>query len=294
MKQQRKVSNYSKKAWAALSFAVWVITINICVLGLAQAAQKQTVNYDVYAGGFHVVDAKLDVDLKTKNRYDLALEAKTQGFLRNLAPWDGVFRSEGWYDPKHGKARPQKHESITVWKDEHEEKQYYYNKDGSFREYRVKDDENDGSPRPVDEALTDQTTDVLSATLEVMEHVAKEKGCQGTSEVFDGKRRFQMIFRQSKQVTLTSNAYNVYSGPALECTIEVKPVAGDWHKKPRGWMSIQEQGRERGTMPTIWFAAVAPGAPAVPVKIRVKTEYGTLFMHMTGYQGEQKTLKLEE
>lgn len=59
-------------------------------------------------------------------------------------------------------------------------------------------------------------------------------------------------------------------------------------------MSIQEQGRERSTMPTIWFAKMAEGEPAVPVKIRVKTEYGALIMHLTHYKGAGKTLDLPQ
>jgi hypothetical protein len=47
-------------------------------------------------------------------------------------------------------------------------------------------------------------------------------------------------------------------------------------------------------MPTIWLAQMAPGEPAVPVKIRVKTEYGTLFMHLTGYKGAGKSLQLAQ
>ena len=66
--------------------------------------------------------------------------------------------------------------------------------------------------------------------------------------------------------------------------MEIKPVAGGWSEKPRGWLSIQEQGRDRGMMPTVWLANVSDDGPAVPVKIRVKTAYGTLFMHLAQYE----------
>ncbi len=133
--------------------------------------------------------------------------------------------------------------------------------------------------------MADNTTDVLSATLKGMNHIAAGGTCEGSDEIFDGARRYRIIFTNSQQVDLKKSEYNVYQGPATECTVEVKPLAGKWHKKPRGWMSIQEQGREKGKMPTIWFAQLAKGEPAVPVKIRVKTDYGALFMHLTGYEG---------
>jgi len=259
----------------------------------AFAEQKQRMRYDVYAGGIHAVEADLDVDLAAKDRYMLRLGAHTRGFLAKLAPWKGVFETKGWYDPKKDLPQPQIHYSDTTWKDENELTEFVYNKDGSFKEYRVTNEKEKG-PKPPEPELSDNTTDVLSATLKVMNHIAAGGKCEGTDEIFDGSRRYHLVFNNSKAVELEASRYNVYQGPATECTVEVKPIAGKWHSKPRGWMSIQEQGREKGKMPTIWFAQMAPGEPAVPVKIRVKTEYGALFMHLTGYQGAGQSLKLAQ
>jgi len=255
------------------------------------ADAKQLMHYDVYAGGFHVVSADLSVDFAKKTDYLLRLGAHTHGMFESLAPWKGVFQTEGWYDAKKEYPQPKIHFSDTTFREDKELTEFFYNKDGSFKEYRVTNNEKQNDPPPPDE-LTQGTTDVLTSTLKVMSHIAEGGKCEGTDEIFDGKRRYQIIFANSKQVEVPPSDLNVYKGPATECTIEVKPLAGKWHEKPRGWMSIQEQGRERGKMPTIWFAQMAEGEPAVPVKIRVKTEFGTLFMHLTGYQGAGQSLKL--
>lgn len=247
--------------------------------------------YDVYAGGFHVVAANLDIDLTKSGHYDLELGAHTRGFLGKLAPWKGVFETHGW----SGKSlQPEMHRSITTWRDEEEIQTYLYNKDGSFKDYSVKEHNKPLESPPRDKILTENSTDVLTGTLEVMEKLSAGGKCTGSSEVFDGKRRYRMIFKEQKRVELQASKYNVYAGPAVECTVEVEPVAGKWHEKPRGWMSIQEQGRKQGTMPTIWMAQVDEGQPAVPVKIRVKTEFGVLFMHLTSYQNGQKQLALKD
>ena len=102
------------------------------------------------------------------------------------------------------------------------------------------------------------------------------------------------MFKEKGTVELKASRWNVYEGSAIECTAEVQPIAGKWHEKPRGWMSIQEQGRERGTIPTVWFAKITEGQPAVPVKVRVKTSYGTLFMHMTKYETAGNMLSLKK
>lgn len=259
----------------------------------ARAAEKQVMDYDVYAGGFHVLKSELVVDTTPKNTYALVLDSATFGFLDKLVRWKGTFETQGWRDDKTGTVKPEVHQSVAISGDDYEEKTYRYGKDGSFKSYTIKDEHNDGKkPKPIEKELTTQTTDVLSATLAVMQGVAQDGQCAGSDEIFDGKRRYRLTFRHKQNVTLESSKYNVYSGPATECTAEVEPLSGKWHEKPRGWMSIQEQGREAGTMPTVWFAQLQAGAPAVPVKIRVKTDYGVLFMHLVAYENGRNTLKL--
>ncbi len=252
---------------------------------------QQQVQYDVYAGGIHALQANLNVDMKGSERYSLSLTAKTHGLLAKLAPWQGKFESHGWQQTIH---KPELHQSTTTWRDSKEIKKYSYNKDGSFKSYSVKDGGKAESFRKVDAKLTQGTSDVLTATLNTMQVIAKTDKCEGTTDVFDGKRRFKLVFKEKKQVELERSRWNAYSGPAVECSAEVQPIAGKWHEKPRGWMSIQEQGREQGTIPTVWFAQIQEGAVAVPVKVRVKTSYGTLFMHMTQYETEGKALTLKD
>ncbi len=249
-------------------------------------------DYDVYAGGFHVVSSHLTVDTAKKNRYYLQLAAYTHGMLAKLAPWKGIFQSEGWYDAKTKTAIAEKHFSDTTWRTEKEINEFFYNKNRTFKGYRITDKKG-ARDEEKDKSLTDGTTDVLTSTLAVMNRVADGGKCEGRDEIFDGDRRYALVFHPVGEVELKKSDLNVYAGPATECTVEVKPIAGKWHDKPRGWMSIQEQGRAKGTMPTIWLAKMADGAPAVPVRIRVKTDYGTLFMHLTGYKGAGQTLALK-
>ena len=145
--------------------------------------------------------------------------------------------------------------------------------------------------KSLDDKLWQGTTDVLTASLQAMKAVADRGVCEGSDEVFDGKRRFKMVFRHKADDILTPTDYNVYEGPAARCEVEVLPVSGAWHKKPRGWASIQEQGRNKGSLPTVWLAKIDDEGPAVPVKMRVKTNYGTLFMHLVEYQNGDKAIK---
>ena len=255
------------------------------------ATDRQFMKYDVYAGGFHVVSSDLLIDLHAKTNYLLRLSAFTHGLLGKLAPWHGVFETKGWYNPKSAQAQPEMHSSNTTWRDEREVIEFAYNKDGTFKEHRIYNDKKNGPQPPLPE-LSKDSTDVLSATLAVMNHISKTGKCEGSEKIFDGARSYNLVYNHKADVILKATDLNVYSGPAVECTVEVKPLKGRWHEKPRGWMSIQEQGRDRGTMPTVWFAQMIPGGPAIPVKIRVKTQYGALMMHLTHYEGPGKNLTI--
>lgn len=250
----------------------------------ARADGKQEMVYEVYAGGIHALQATLSVDTTQPDRYDIELFAKTRGLLGKLAPWHGTFESHGWRSRTD--LRPELHRSTAVWRGEKETKTYRYNYDGSFAGLTISETGKPDQIQRPDEALTNQTTDALTSTLQALMRVTHEQTCAHSADVFDGKRRFTQAFIQKNQEQLIPSRYNIYDGLSVVCSVEIIPKGGAWHKKPRGWMSIQEQGRQKGTMPTVWMAQVKPGMPAVPIKILVKTNYGTLFMHLAEYKSD--------
>jgi hypothetical protein len=256
-------------------------------------AGRQTLGYEVYAGGIHALQATLNLNV-ANGRYDVVLSAKTRGFLGKMAPWEGTFESHGWVE-KNGTYKPELHKSTAIWRDEKEVKEYKYTRDGHFvslietLDGVVQEKDRDTGPE-----LTNGTTDALTGALNVLQKISEGKECAGTEDVFDGKRRFKQIFTDEGFEELSPTKYNIFKGPAARCTVEVEPVAGDWHKKPRGWMSIQEQGRERGTMPTMWGAMLKDGNPAVPVKVKVSTDYGVLFMHLAEFKDEKRSIVAEK
>jgi hypothetical protein len=275
------------------SFLIAGIILALSSFPVSASENKQKLVYEVYAGGIHAVQATMDIDLSEDGRYELFLDAHTRGFLGSLVPWSGTFLSQGWV-MKGGNYRPELHQSTAVWRDEEEIKNYNYLKSGVFKDIVIKEHDKPEETKIPDAELTEGTTDILTATLFALTDISNGKACDTSHDIFDGKRRFTMAFKGDKAVDLTASKYNIYGGPAIECTVEVKPGAGKWHSKPRGWLSIQEQGRDKGTMPTIWFANITEGLPAIPVKIRVKTDYGVLFMHLAEYQNADQMLVAEK
>lgn len=252
--------------------------------GAAQAQSTQHLTYDVYAGGFHVLEADLHIAFPARDRYALKLSAHTFGFLGKLVPWEGSFESEGWINEDDPLYQTELHKSVATWTGETNVKEYHYNRDGSFESLVI--DEHDKKPKTEtpDAELTQDTLDALTATLNILKTVGSGEKCDGAYDVFDGKRRFTQMFNHKKDVELERSRYNIYEGPAQICEVEIKPVSGAWSKKPRGWLNIQEQGRQAGALPTVWIGQMEEGLPAVPVRILVKTSYGSLVMHLAEYK----------
>ncbi len=240
------------------------------------AHAKTDLTYKVFAGGINALEAKMSVE-RSGTDYKLFFEAYTRGFLAKLAPWSGSFESYGKSGDTH---LPEKHTSISVWRDEEEKKEFFYKDDMTFDRLQITEDGKEKPRETMDPKLTNGTIDLLAATMNVMNDAKTSGKCEGSSEVFDGKRRFELIFKSIGSETLVKSNYNIYDGETVKCTVEVKPISGKWHKKPRGWLSIQEQGRLEGTLPTVWFGQVEERGIYVPVKVRVKTNYGVLFMHL--------------
>lgn len=280
----------------AISAALLCTTLALVFVFKPAKAETQKMTYDVFASGFHVLDAHLTMTIKD-NDYDLTLGSSTHGFLQKFAPWSGEFKSNGKI--RDGKAYPLRHSSSSTWKKETEQKTYTYDGDGNFKSYKVSETGKDGTetdktPKELDLQLTKDTTDILSATFNMLQQLPATKTCSGEETIFDGDRTFKLVFKETSTENLTRSKYNLYQGTAISCQVEVVPDKGKWRKKPRGWLSIQEQGRKKGQLPKIWLGKIKEAHTWVPVKILVRTEYGALFMHMTEYQlDDNPALKLK-
>ena len=258
-----------------------VVAIVAILAANAAHAEKARLIYNVYAGGMNVIVAPLDVEI-TGTSYKMSLGAQTRGFLGTMVPWQGSFAAKGARTKDQFSVR--EYRSTATWKGEDDTAVYSYDAKGQFKNLKLTEGTVDKSPSKIDTALVRDTTDILTATLNVMAKADQTNKCAGSADVFDSRRRFTLKYSPAGADTLKASRYTTYQGPAMKCTVEVIPKGGAWHKKPRGWLSIQEQGRKQGTLPTLWVAKVDPRLPPMPVKILIKTDYGTLIMHMAGVQ----------
>ena len=255
----------------------------ICFWSVPAFAYSYSATYDVYAGGIHALQARLSYSEKS-GKYEANLSSETYGLLARIVPWHAKFKTEGWV--LKDRLQPQKHVSDTTTRKKHEINTYTYAKDGKFLTFNQMVNDKDKTRKELDPSIMAGTTDMLSVNFNLMKNLAAGKSCTFEDMIFDSERSYRLIFSHQGKDEILPNKYSSFKGEAVSCQAEVKPEGGKWHKKPRGWLKIQDQAKKQGQLPTVWYAPMlkAESAPELPVKVLIKTSYGTFIAHLTSFE----------
>ena len=238
-----------------------------------------TLNYDIYAGGFKILAAELDMS-SNESQYEMNLNAHTQGFIGSLFPWEAEYNTSG--KTKNGKLIPSSYEKTSSWRGKEKITKMDYNSKGQVKEKTVKKHGQIFTEKNVDKLLSGNAVDVLTGVLNMMQIVKNSNECKGKIAVFDGKRQFNINLKNEGKKTIEPSRYSVFSGEAIKCTLTVEPVAGFKEKdKNRGWMAIQNHSKEHNKLPTLWLAETANSQQVIPVRLELKSTYGTVIAHLS-------------
>jgi len=238
--------------------------------------------YDVYASSL-LQAMKIDIGISVnKNMYTIDLSSKTSGFLGTVLPWSGTLFSEGTIE-SGSQFIPIAHSFENHWSKDKKATEMTFNQQGHLEHMIVTSTERDPYYQIFDEQITYGTTDLLSAMMTLFIQADEKKACSGARTVFDGKRRFELLFHDKGPANLNNKRYSVYAGPTMTCEVEVIPVAGKWHEEERGWMALQEQSRKNSRLPKLWLGKIDSSGPVLPVRLQIHTDFGPLTMHLTDY-----------
>jgi hypothetical protein len=259
-------------SWRSIRKTALLGGVATLIVSPAGAAEPVRLGYEIYAGGFHVLDASIVLDIGREG-YTVEVRAQTQGVLGTLFPWQTLARSDGKL--RAGEAEPRTHRQTGKWRGQDRAVSLYYDGSGSvLADVRPPDDPDEREPVPPE--LVPGTTDPLSAVLSVAGAVALGQGCSGTVPVFDGRRRYDLTFQAMGSRNLPPNRYSVFSGPAVQCQVTSKVLAGNW-RKSGGWASDDEKKKPVSLL----LAPVVEGMPPVPVRLEGQSRFGEVIMHLT-------------
>jgi hypothetical protein len=271
---------FSAFLYAPLSYAQTNETEEKAETKQALAPYSIKANYAVFASGFRTLAATANIS-EEKDKYTTYITIETDGLLGKLAPWRGILTSKGHFEEETQNRIPKMHAFDNIWRGTNKRVEQHYNDQGLLQEIKIKEDRRPEEIKKPDNNLVNGTTDILSAALQTAKIIHETGSCNSGQAVFDGKRRFDLKFKEKSRQFIKASRYTSFNGEAIKCIVEITPDGGKWRDKPRGWMSIQEQSKKKGHPPYIWFGRVTPESDVyIPVKLQVKTSYGTLMLHL--------------
>ena len=228
----------------------------------AAAARQYDFSFAGYYSGLRIAEARGSLDWGD-GRYRLDIRAQSDG----IVDWFTVIRH-------------QTHSEGAIADRPQARTHYYLSSDGRKKteiELAFKPDDIAivaASPHPAKEkrspvsaAMKQGALDPLSAVLAIGLAANADTGCNATEQVFDGRRRFDIILENSRTTT--------YKGPrgprdTFVCDFRFVRIGG-YRERAKKW---------KGIVGKVWIQQIDNGLPMLPVRLEIETSYGTGFVHM--------------
>jgi hypothetical protein len=233
--------------------------------------RRLALDYTVYIGGFRVVDIALKAELADR-AYRINMDLKAQGLLNMILDWSMSANSSGKMVGR--KIVPVKAGHDSRWRGKQRRIRLRYSKGVAPTVVSVPPATSDDRRvvRPEDRL---GARDLAGGILATLLAVGGADSCSHTEPVFDGRRRFDIVFDEVARDRLKPSDYSPFGGMALRCTLTIKRIAGFRLRQSRyRWMS--------GGKATVWIGRVFAGAPPVMVRMEMETAFGPLRAHLSG------------
>jgi len=261
-----------------------IFHISTCCVSPSEArntnvySQQLHLTYDIFVGGFH--SGQIDLSVKfEENNYELFAITKSAGLIDYLVGFRSYAQTRGKKDNE--KLSPISHHVNNLWTGEFRfVRMGYINPAQKFRgpEYTVIHPPPEVDDREtVSEAVRRNTIDPLSAALRASlssKEQADRLSCQDSIPVFDGRRRYDLVFEDAGTEVIDGPYYD---GATRKCLASIQRIIG-FSRDPFLPRSKDLEGGE------IWFANLVPGWPPVPVRFKADVGLGNAFVHLTGHE----------
>ncbi len=183
----------------------------------AQAVQVEH-NFTVILGPFNASDTKFTYKIDKKN-YAIQSEVKTAGFFHTVYPFKAVYSTTGKLKNNEFETTSYKYESQSRFNKR--TKELVYNNQGQPI-YRLSSKNDKTKKVEITPDINNKdTTDLQTVFAKLAKQYNEFKFCDSRMEVFDGKRRFDVIFKDEGKEDLTANEFSPYQGTAAKCSMYI-------------------------------------------------------------------------
>jgi len=251
-----------RRRWAAL------VLLFLLLAGPAAAAQRLALHYDVY----YLLLPVLSVDVASDTApatYHTRVALRTAGLLATLVPWHSEAVAHGRI--AHGELVPDGYRASSAYRERRQEIDLEYAAGGTVRG-SVDGVLTDGDREEVPDDLRQKTVDPITASAVVAQRLAATGSCAGVVPIFDGLRRYDLVYEDLGMTEMETSRRDPYHGPARLCRASVRSIAG--------FLRTGDRAGERASEIRTWLAAPFAGAAPVAVRIDLAGTRGTLHAHL--------------
>jgi hypothetical protein len=228
-------------------------------------------NYEIYAGGLHVLTFDLDLKIAPQ-AYDLTARYGSTGFLGWLIPWTSTSVTSGVM--RDDKIVPEQYRVDSKLRGRIRLTDVFY-EDGQVTNVKLDPKPQDDEDRELvsDEQKRD-TLDPMSAILMATRAIDRGQSCTGNLPVFDGRRRYDLKLTDGGKQEVRTQYYTAFSGQAVRCDFAIEQVSG-FVRRPQNEDTNRQLQSGR-----VWMAPVVAGGPAVPVRLELDGDWGMSIVHL--------------
>ena len=194
----------------------------ICTILLGFATNSHafelTHDFKVFIGPFEASHTTFSYNL-TPTSYKVQSDIKTYGFFNTLYPFSAKYYTDGKI--KNNQLETAHYHYSSKSRFNRRTKELVYNDQG-IPVYRISSkNEESKKVKLTDNPKNKGTTDLQTVLAELTKQYNEVKFCDSRMQVYDGKRRFDVIFKDEGKEELRANEHSPYSGLAAKCSMYI-------------------------------------------------------------------------
>jgi len=236
-------------------------------------------DYKIYIGGLEALSATATIGSDAAH-YDIEIKAVTAGAVGRMMPWTVNIGSRG--NVSGETLQPVEHAQTNNFQGKDRSVVLRYDGHGGFIDRKVMPDAQEDQRDEVPADMTRDTLDIVSGVMAGLRTVDRTGSCTSRVPVFDGRRRFDLVYTDDGHETLESSDVAIYAGDALKCTVKVEPVAGFWRKNQKKFFSRKVNGEDQVVPVEVYIARVGAAKVEVPVRVESASPFGPLVLNLQG------------